>query len=63
MSGPKSRPTSALWIWHTASACSICSLPVEYLGTDWHHAGPSDHAVEVVVWIVPESELLTPPPL
>lgn len=49
---------SALWIWHTASACSVCSKPVEYLGRDWHHADESDHAVEIVVWLVPEAEPL-----
>jgi hypothetical protein len=39
----------------TAAACSICSRPVELLGTCWHHAEESDHSVEVVVWIVPEA--------
>jgi hypothetical protein len=49
--------SSELWIWKTSAACSGCSRPVELLGNDFHHAEESDHAVEVVVHLVPESEL------
>jgi hypothetical protein len=51
MSGRSSEVSSLT----TAAACAICSRPVEYLGTDWHHPDASDHPVEVVVWIIPEA--------
>jgi len=54
--------SSELFVWKTSAACSICSRPVELLGMEWHHSTEADHLVEVVVRLVPESELLTPPP-
>ena len=54
-------PSSELWIWKTSAVCSKCSRPVELLGRDFHHAEEADHPVEVVVHLVPESEVLSPP--
>lgn len=36
----------------TSATCQRCTDPVALLGREWHHAGPSDHPVEVLVQIV-----------
>ena len=48
--------SSELWIWKTAAACQLCGKHVELLGREWHHALEADHAVEVIVFVVPEAE-------
>jgi hypothetical protein len=44
-------------IWHTVARCNRCDEPVTLLELRWHHAGPSDHAVEVLDDPVIELEL------